>query len=168
MTGGRRPRAARLTGLDLVRIVVIGLSGAGKTTLANQIVAGLCLDNPCIWLNADHQRKAADDWDFTPDGRKRQAVRLATKASAYEKSNVTVVIDFVCPLPEYRSIVKADVLIYMESGKECKFEDTKNLFQRPTLDEIRDLRCRYLHIENFEYDMQDIMGFVTLYSDVII
>ena len=53
------------------KILIMGLPGSGKTTLASKLV-------PLIkakWINADEVRKAADDWDFSEEGRKRQAKR---------------------------------------------------------------------------------------------
>ena len=50
----------------------MGLPGSGKTTLANEL-------GPMInakRLNADEVRKAANDWDFSLEGRKRQAKRM--------------------------------------------------------------------------------------------
>ena len=51
----------------------MGLPGAGKTTLANEIAPYLNAKR----LNADEVRKAADDWDFSKEGRIRQAKRMA-------------------------------------------------------------------------------------------
>ena len=42
----------------------MGLPGAGKTTLANEIAPHLNAKR----LNADEVRKAADDWDFSKEG----------------------------------------------------------------------------------------------------
>ena len=42
----------------------MGLPGAGKTTLAASVAAGL-LFNKVLWLNADTIRERFDDWDFT-------------------------------------------------------------------------------------------------------
>ena len=43
----------------------MGLPGAGKTTLAEQLAPKLNAKR----LNADEVRKAADDWDFSEEGR---------------------------------------------------------------------------------------------------
>ena len=42
-------------------ILVMGLPGAGKTTLANELAPLLNAKR----LNADEIRKAANDWDFS-------------------------------------------------------------------------------------------------------
>ena len=54
-------------------ILVMGLPGAGKTTLADEMAPLLNAKR----LNADEVRKAANDWDFSEEGRVRQAKRMA-------------------------------------------------------------------------------------------
>ena len=49
----------------------MGLPGSGKTTLANELAPMLNAKR----LNADEVRKKANDWDFSEEGRKRQAKR---------------------------------------------------------------------------------------------
>ena len=76
-------------------ILIMGLPGSGKTTLANEIAPSLDAKRlnaenlvPLInakWINADEVRKAADDWDFSEEGRKRQAKRMADFAKKLNK-----------------------------------------------------------------------------------
>ena len=54
------------------KILIMGLPGSGKTTLAKKLVAML----NAVWLNADEVRKEHNDWDFSPEGRTRQAERM--------------------------------------------------------------------------------------------
>ena len=54
-------------------ILIMGLPGSGKTTLANELAPMLEAKR----LNADEVRKEANDWDFSQEGRKRQAKRMA-------------------------------------------------------------------------------------------
>ena len=51
----------------------MGLPGSGKTTLANELAPMLNAKR----LNADEVRQEANDWDFSEEGRKRQAKRMA-------------------------------------------------------------------------------------------
>ena len=53
------------------KILIMGLPGSGKTTLASELVPLL----NAKWLNNDKVRKAAKDWDFSEEGRVRQAKR---------------------------------------------------------------------------------------------
>ena len=55
----------------------MGLPGSGKTTLANELGPMLNAKR----LNADEVRKEANDWDFSEEGRKRQAKRMANFAT---------------------------------------------------------------------------------------
>ena len=67
-------------------ILVMGLPGAGKTTLANEL--GKLIK--CKRLNADEIRKAANDWDFSEEGRKRQAKRMSEAALKIKREGKNV------------------------------------------------------------------------------
>ena len=105
----------------------MGLPGAGKTTLANEL-ANLIT---CKRLNADEIRKAANDWDFSQEGRKRQAKRMAEHALKLKSEGNFVVADFICPTPEARSLFPADFVIWVDTIKEGRFEDTNQMFVKP-------------------------------------
>ena len=59
----------------------MGLPGSGKTTLAAKLVRLL----NAKWLNNDEVRKGANDWDFSKEGRIRQAKRMAKLADSHKK-----------------------------------------------------------------------------------
>ena len=105
----------------------MGLPGSGKTTLASNLVPLL----NAKWLNADEVRKEADDWDFSPEGRTRQAKRMWTKAMEYKNQGFNVVADFVCPTPAARELFPADYIIWMDTIKEGRFDDTNKMFVKP-------------------------------------
>ena len=105
----------------------MGLPGSGKTTLASNLVPLL----NAKWLNADEVRKEADDWDFSPEGRTRQAKRMWTKAMEYKDQGFNVVADFVCPTPAARELFPADYIIWMDTIKEGRFDDTNKMFVKP-------------------------------------
>ena len=105
----------------------MGLPGSGKTTLASYLVPLL----KAKWLNADKVRKEANDWDFSPKGRVRQAKRMWSKAEEYKNQGQNVVADFVCPTPEARNLFPADYIIWLDTIDEGRFEDTNKMFVKP-------------------------------------
>ena len=62
------------------------------------------------WLNADEVRKAANDWDFSEEGRKIQAKRMADMAEKHKQEGYHVVADFVCPTPAARNYLMQTIL----------------------------------------------------------
>ena len=108
-------------------ILVMGLPGAGKTTLADEIAPLLNAKR----LNADEVRKAADDWDFSAEGRVRQAKRMADFAVKIKNEGYYVIADFVAPTPEARKLFPADYIIWVDTIKKGRFEDTNQMFVNP-------------------------------------
>ena len=105
----------------------MGLPGSGKTTLANELAPLLNAKS----LNADEVRKEANDWDFSEEGRKRQAKRMADFALKLRKDNNYVIADFICPTPEARSLFPSDYVVWVDTIKEGRFEDTNKMFVKP-------------------------------------
>ena len=108
-------------------ILVMGLPGAGKTTLADEIAPLLNAKR----LNADEVRKAADDWDFSAEGRVRQAKRMADFAVKIKNEGHYVIADFVAPTPDARKLFPADYIIWVDTIKKGRFEDTNQMFVNP-------------------------------------
>ena len=108
-------------------ILIMGLPGAGKTTLANELAPMVNAKR----LNADEVRKAANDWDFSEEGRKRQAKRMSKEALKIKKEGSNVIADFICPTPEARDLFPADYIVWVDTIKEGRFEDTNQMFVKP-------------------------------------
>ena len=108
-------------------ILIMGLPGSGKTTLANKLAPMLNAKR----LNADEVRKEANDWDFSDEGRSRQSMRMKSLAD-FEKSHGRIVIcDFVCPTENTRNNFAADLIIWVDTISEGRFEDTNKIFEPP-------------------------------------
>ena len=109
-------------------ILIMCLPGSGKTTLANELAPLLNAKR----LNADEVRKEANDWDFSEDGRKRQARRMADFAKELKEEGNFVVADFICPTHEARALFPADFVIWVDTIKEGRFDDTNKMFVKPS------------------------------------
>jgi len=110
-----------------MRILIMGLPGSGKTTLASKLV-------PLIkakWLNNDKVRKEANDWDFSEEARKRQAKRMADFAERYKQDGHHVVADFICPTPEARKLFNPDYIVWVNTINKGKYDDTNKMFVKP-------------------------------------
>ena len=105
----------------------MGLPGSGKTTLASELAPLINAKR----INADEVRKAANDWDFSKEGRTRQSKRMADLAKKIKTEGHYVVADFICPTPEARSLFPADYIIWVDTIKEGRFEDTNQMFVKP-------------------------------------
>jgi len=108
-------------------ILIMGLPGSGKTTLANELGPMLNAKR----LNADEVRKEANDWDFSEEGRKRQARRMADLAIKLKEGGNYVVADFICPTHESRKLFPSDYIIWVDTIKKGRFEDTNKMFVKP-------------------------------------
>jgi energy-coupling factor transporter ATP-binding protein EcfA2 len=128
------------------RILIMGLPGSGKTTLAGALKKYLeehgeisyaralqehigSLNAEVTWFNADDIRRKYNDWDFSNDGRIRQSIRMFQ--FSMEASGDYVICDFVAPLVEMRNNFKADWTIWVDTIEQGRFEDTNKAFIPP-------------------------------------
>ena len=110
-------------------ILIMGLpgSGSGKTTLASELAPLINAKR----INADEVRKAANDWDFSEEGRSRQAKRMADLAKKIKDEGDYVIADFICPTPEARNLFPADYIVWVDTIKKGRFDDTNQMFVKP-------------------------------------
>jgi len=113
-----------------MKILVMGLPGSGKTTLATALAERL----RCPHFNADDIRKHINkDLGFSPEDRIEQARRMGHLCDIAGKYG-DVIADFVCPTKETRQAFAPDFVIWMNTIKEGRFEDTNKLFVQPDYD----------------------------------
>ena len=110
------------------KILIMGLPGAGKTTLASKLVPILDAE----WLSADKIREKYNDWDFSNEGRVRQAKRMRNLADDVLRKGNNVVVDFVCPTPEVRKLFNPDFIVWVNTIESSRFDDTNKVFVKPT------------------------------------
>jgi adenylylsulfate kinase len=109
-------------------IQIIGLPGSGKTELAKALKERI----NAIHLNADEVRSTVNsDLGFSHEDRVEQARRMGEMARLIARQGVApVIVDFVCPTKETRSAFgRPDILIYMETIEEGRYEDTNKMFE---------------------------------------
>ena len=118
------------------RILIMGLPGAGKTTLSEAIRKELLKAGfTATMFNADQVRSHFDDWDFSEEGRIRQSIRMNTLAT--ESLAEFALCDFVAPLEKMRENFKADWTIWVDTIDEGRYEDTNKIFTPPTKYDFR-------------------------------
>ena len=141
------------------RILIMGLPGAGKTYLAQELKKYLEYNGDLFkvnprrvmnyegipgpefmrvgvdWFNADDIRKKYNDWDFSNSGRIRQSLRMFQ--FAVECTGDYVICDFVAPLVEMRNNFKADWTVWVDTIKEGRYEDTNKAFIPPEVYDFR-------------------------------
>jgi len=131
------------------KILIMGLPGAGKTTMARSMEQRLIsAGQTVLWLNADQIRSRFNDWDFSEEGRVRQASRMRDLADATDVD--WVIADFVAPLATMRDIYDPSWIVWMDTLDQGRFEDTNRMFQSP---ESYDFRIT-------EFDAERWSGFV--------
>jgi adenylylsulfate kinase len=116
------------------KILVMGLPGAGKTTLANALAPLL----NAVVFNADAVRaNLSRDLGFSHDDRIEHARRMGWMCERVIEAGGTVIADFICPTPDTRAAFGDAFTIWLDRIESGRFEDTNRMFVAPERVDLR-------------------------------
>ena len=110
------------------KILIMGLPGSGKTTLARALTPKL----GAVWFNADEVRlNLHKDLGFTHEDRIEHARRMGWLCDKVVDAGVFAIADFVCPTAETRYAFGDAFVVFVDRIKAGRFADTNRLFMAP-------------------------------------
>jgi hypothetical protein len=110
------------------KILIMGLPGAGKTTLANALAPLLS----AVVFNADAVRtNLSRDLGFSLEDRIEHARRVGWMCDRVVEAGGAVIADFICPTPETRAAFGDAFTIWVDRISSGRFEDTNRMFVPP-------------------------------------
>ena len=114
-----------------MKILIMGLPGAGKTTLARALAPKLS----AVHWNADAVRANLNTHlGFTEADRIEQARRMGWLCDQVVVAGQVAIAEFVCPTPATRAAFgPADCVIWVDTIKAGRFEDTNKMFVAPEI-----------------------------------
>jgi adenylylsulfate kinase len=119
------------------KILVMGLPGAGKTTLARVLASRL----NAVHFNADDVRREINkDLGFAEIDRIEHARRMGWLCDQVVKTGCFAVADFVCPTPETRAAFTQGAqafTVWVDRIDESRFNDTNRMFVPPDRFDLR-------------------------------
>jgi len=116
------------------KILIMGLPGAGKTTLATVLAPLL----NAVVFNADAVRaNLSRDLGFSHDDRVEHARRMGWMCDRVVEAGGTVIADFICPTADTRAAFGDAFTIWVDRIAEGRFEDTNRMFVAPERFDLR-------------------------------
>tara|TARA_B100001778_G_C18546653_1_gene610968 strand:+ start:513 stop:971 length:459 start_codon:yes stop_codon:yes gene_type:complete len=139
------------------RILVMGLPQNGKTWIASHIGKKFSIPH---W-DADVVRNIYNDWDFSEEGRIRQAFRMHNLSCL----NPISISSFICPTEETVRIFDPEVIIWMDKIPSSIYEDTNKTFEQPINYDVRitkwiDKNQLSKCLDDINHGMTDIQSFL--------
>ena len=121
------------------RILVMGISGAGKTTFVEEFKT---INREFVHLNNDRVRKVITAGiGFSTASRIRQAEVMGDLVSIIGESGFIAISDFICPLQRCRAIFKPTHLFWINRISD-RYPETTAIFEEPTQLECKSLGCK--------------------------
>jgi cytidyltransferase-like protein len=116
------------------KILIMGLPGAGKTTLAAALAPLL----NAVVFNADAVRaNISRDLGFSHADRVEHARRMGWMCERVVEAGGTVIADFICPTEETRAAFGEAFTIWVDRIIAGRFEDTNRMFVAPSRFDLR-------------------------------
>jgi cytidyltransferase-like protein len=116
------------------KILIMGLPGAGKTTLANALAPLL----NAVVFNADAVRaNLSRDLGFSHEDRVEHARRMGWMCDRVVDAGGTVIAEFICPTPQTRAAFGDAFTIWVDRIETGRFQDTNRMFVAPERTDLR-------------------------------
>lgn len=126
---------------------ITGLSGSGKSTIANEVAYKLhCMGKLAYVLDGDNIRQGLNkDLGFSPEDRNENIRRVSEVAKLFADAGIVTITAFISPYKEYRNFCRELVghdrfiEIYTKASIEtCEKRDTKGLYKKAREGLIKD------------------------------
>ena len=137
----------KLNGHQSFLIWFTGLSGSGKSTIANALESKLFEKKIKTYtLDGDNIRKGINnDLSFSPEDRTENIRRIAEISKLFVDAGIVVLAAFVSPYRKDRNAIKNIVgknnfvEVYINTSvEECEKRDVKGLYKKARMGEIKD------------------------------